>query len=422
MNDIEIERLIVAETERQRDGLEMIPSENHTSLDVLKALGSRLTDKYAEGYPGMRYYGGCEFVDQIENIARERAKKLFGVSHANVQAYSGSPANMAVYYALLNPGDTIMGLELYFGGHMTHGLKVNFSGTLYNSVQYRTGKDGFLDYEAMAELAQQHKPKLIVVGATAYPRTYDWEKLRVIANICDAYLVADISHIAGLVVGGQHPSPAGIADVITTTTHKTLRGPRGALILCNGNPSNPLKKVERTRENLPTLIDRAIIPGLQGGPHNHQTAAIAVALREASQPAFKQYAAQIVKNAKRLAERLSDKGYALVTGGTDNHLLLIDLTNKGVSGKAAEAALGQAGITVNKNTVPFDPRPPFDPSGIRLGTPALTTRGLTETEMDQVADWIDAAITARNNESKLTAIRYTIREFTKAYPLPGDKA
>lgn len=420
MNDTEIEELIRLEAARQRNGLEMIPSENHTSPDVLKALGSRLTDKYSEGYPGMRYYGGCEYVDRVENLARERAKSLFGVTHANVQAYSGSPANMAVYFALVDPGDTVMGLELYFGGHMTHGLKVNFSGKLYNSVQYQTGKDGFLDYDAIAALAEQHKPKLIVTGATAYPRIYDWQKLRDIADLCGAFLLADISHIAGLVVGGQHPSPAGIADVITTTTHKTLRGPRGALIMCNGESSNPLKKVPRTRENLPTLIDRAIIPGLQGGPHNHQTAAIAVALREASQPAFKDYAAQIVKNAQRLATGLMGYGYELVTGGTDNHLLLVDLTNKGLKGAEAETALGKAGITVNKNTVPFDPRPPFDPSGIRLGTPALTTRGLKEAEMDQVAQWIDRAITARNDDAALQAIHAEITEFTQAYPLPGE--
>ncbi len=421
MDDKEIEKLIIAETNRQREGLEMIPSENHTYPDVLKALGSRLTDKYSEGYPGIRYYGGCQFVDQIENIARERAKSLFGVTHANVQAYSGSPANMAVYFALLNPGDTVMGLELYFGGHMTHGLKVNFSGTLYNSVQYRTGQDGFLDYDEMARMVLEHKPKLIVVGATAYPRIYDWQKLREIADLCDAFLLADISHIAGLVVGDQHPSPAGIADVITTTTHKTLRGPRGALIMANGKPSNPLKKVKRTRENIPTLIDRAIIPGLQGGPHNHQTAAIAVALREAAKPEFKEYAAQIVKNAKRLADRLMDKGYSLVTGGTDNHLLLIDLSNKDVVGKEAEAALGLAGITVNKNTVPFDPRPPFDPSGIRLGTPALTTRGMKESEMDQVAAWIDQAIQNRGNDEKLAKIHAEVKELAKHFPLPGEK-
>ncbi|MBP7760559.1 serine hydroxymethyltransferase [Candidatus Saccharibacteria bacterium] len=420
MKDVAIEKLIQLETARQRDGLEMIPSENHTSTDVLAALGSRLTDKYSEGYPGIRYYGGCQYVDEVENLARDRAKQLFGVDHANVQAYSGSPANQAVYFALCDPGDTVMGLALYYGGHMTHGLKVNFSGTLYNSVQYQTGKDGYLDYEAIGAMAMEHKPKLLVVGATAYPRIYDWQKLRDIADSCGAFLLADISHIAGLVVGGQHPSPVGIADVVTTTTHKTLRGPRGALIMANGKPSTPLKKVERTRDNLPTLIDRAIIPGLQGGPHNHQTAAIAVALGEALQPEFKDYAAQIVKNAQRLAARLDTKGYQLVTGGTDNHLLLIDMTSKGVTGKEAENALSAAGITVNKNTVPYDPRPPFDPSGIRLGTPALTTRGLKETEMDQVADWIDAAVSARNDAKKLAAIHKEITRFTKDFPLPGE--
>ncbi len=419
MIDDEIRELIAAETNRQAEGLEMIPSENHTSAEVLNALGSRLTDKYSEGYPGIRYYGGCEFVDKVENLARDRAKALFGTTHANVQPYSGSPANMAVYFALVDPGDTVMGLELYYGGHMTHGLKVNFSGTLYNSVQYRTGKDGYLDYDAMEAMVREHKPKLLVVGATAYPRIYDWKRLRAIADTCNAYMLADISHIAGLVVGGEHPSPVGIADVVTTTTHKTLRGPRGAIILANGNPSTPLKKVPRTRENIPTLIDRAIIPGLQGGPHNHQTAAIAVALREAAQPEFKLYAQQIVKNAKRLAEQLTEKGYSLVTGGTDNHLLLIDLTNKGLKGADAESALGAAGITANKNTVPFDPRPPFDPSGLRLGTPALTTRGLKENEMDQVAEWIDRAVVAAGNAKKLAAIRQEIKAFVKDYPLPS---
>lgn len=419
MNDVAIFNLIQKEENRQREGLEMIPSENHTSGEVLQALGSRLTDKYSEGYPGMRYYGGCEFVDQVENIARDRAKALFGVSHANVQPYSGSPANMAVYFALADPGDTVMGMALYFGGHMTHGLKVNFSGKWFNSVQYNTGKDGILDYDAMAELVRQNKPKLIFVGATAYPRVFDWKKLREIADLCDAFLVADISHIAGLVVAGAHPSPVGFADVVTTTTHKTLRGPRGAMILCNGEPSYPLKAVPRTRENLPTLIDRAIIPGLQGGPHNHQTAAIAVALHEAAQPSFKEYGHQVVKNAKRLAERLNEKGYELVTGGTDNHLLLIDLTNKGLKGADAEKALGLAGITVNKNTVPFDPRPPFDPSGIRLGTPALTTRGLKENEMDQVAEWIDLAVNAHQEESKLNKIKKEIIAFSHDFPLPS---
>ncbi len=421
MNDKVIEKLIKAEVERQRNGLEMIPSENHTSADVLKALGSRLTDKYSEGYPGKRYYGGCEVVDKIENLARDRAKKLFGVSHANVQPYSGSPANMAVYFALVNPGDTVMGLHLYYGGHMTHGLKVNFSGTYYRSVQYHTGKDGYLDYEEIAALATKEKPKLIVVGATAYPRIFDWQRLRKIADSCNAWLMADISHIAGLVVAGVHPSPVGFAHVITTTTHKTLRGPRGALILCNGNPSNPLKAVERTPENLPTLIDRAIIPGLQGGPHNHQTAAIAVALHEASLPSFKVYGRQIVSNAKTLAAELTNRGFQLVTGGTDNHLLLIDLTNKKIIGADAETALSQAGITINKNTVPFDPRPPFSPSGIRLGTPALTTRGMKEKEMVIIAEWIDQAISHSGNESYLKNIHNNVKTLCQGFPLPGDK-
>lgn len=418
--DKEIADLIVAEGNRQRQGLEMIPSENHASAAVLAALGSRMTDKYSEGYPGKRYYGGCEFVDAVENIARDRAKELFGVDHANVQAYSGSPANQAVYHALLDPGDTVMGLELYFGGHMTHGLKVNFSGTIYNSVQYQTAKDGYLDYDEMERIAKEHKPKLLVVGATAYPRIFDWQRLREIADVAGAFLLADISHISGLVVAGAHPSPVGIADVVMSTTHKTLRGPRGALLLANGKPSTPLKKVARTKENLPTLLDRAIIPGLQGGPHNHQTAAIAVALKEAAQSDFKDYGHQIVKNAKKVAEGLTEKGYNLVTGGTDNHLLLVDLSNKNISGAEAENALGKAGITVNKNTVPFDPRSPFDPSGIRLGTPALTTRGMKEAEMEQVTTWIDDAIQNANDEAKLDKIHAEVKEFCKNFPLPSD--
>lgn len=416
-----IDQLIVEEVRRQSEGLEMIPSENHTSQNVLDALGSRLTDKYSEGYPGMRYYGGCEVVDKVENIARDRAKKLFGCDHANVQPYSGSPGNMAAYYALVDPGDTVMGLHLFFGGHMTHGLKVNFSGTYYRSVQYKTGQDGYLDYDAIQQMATEEKPRLLVAGATAYPRIYDWKRLREIADSVGAWFLADTSHITGLIVGGEHPSPIGIADVVMTTTHKTLRGPRGAILLCNGNPSTPLKKVERTKENLPTLLDRAIIPGLQGGPHNHQTAAIAVALREASQPEFKIYARQIVKNAKKLAEKLLKKDYNLVTGGTDNHLLLIDLTNKGVIGAEAETALGKAGITVNKNAVPFDPRSPFSPSGIRLGTPALTTRGMKEREMEQIAEWIDQAISNHSNDKKLAQIKAEVKELSSKFPLPSNQ-
>ena len=419
MKDTEIAKLIKAETNRQLHGLEMIPSENHTSPAVLKALGSRLTDKYSEGYPGQRYYGGCEFVDQVENIARDRAKQLFGVSHANVQAYSGSPANQAIYFALVDPGDTVMGLSLFYGGHMTHGLPVNFSGTLYRSVQYTTDKNGFLDYDAIAELATKEKPKLIMAGTTAYPRTIDWQKLRQIADSVGAFLAADISHIAALVVAGVHPSPIGVVDVSMTTTHKTLRGPRGALLLANGNPSNPLKKPERTAENIPTLLDRAIIPGLQGGPHNHQTAAIAVALGEALQPEFKEYGKQIAKNAHKLAEELMKRGFDLVTGGTDNHLMVVDLNSKGLSGKEGEKALGLAGITVNKNTIPFDPRSPFDPSGIRLGTPALTTRGMKETQMVQIADWIEQAVKSYKDEKALAKLHAEITEFALKYPLPS---
>ncbi len=417
--DKEIEKLIKAEKKRQADGLEMIPSENHTSEQVLAAMATRLSDKYSEGYPGMRYYGGCEVVDEVENIARDRAKKLFGVSHANVQPHSGSPANQAIYFALVDPGDTVMGMSLYFGGHMTHGLKVNFSGTYYNSVQYTTNKDGFMDYEAIYELAQENKPKLIMSGTTAYPRTIDWKKMREIADSVGAFLAADISHISGLVVSGDHPSPAGIADVIMTTTHKTLRGPRGAMILANGNPSNPLKKPERIAENIPSLIDRAVIPGLQGGPHNHQTAAIAVALGEALTPDFKKYGNQVTKNAQVLANELKKYGFNLVTGGTDNHLMVVDLNNKNISGREGEKALGLAGITVNKNTVPFDPRSPFDPSGIRLGTPALTTRGMKEKEIKQVAYWINEAIENNKDEKKLAKIHTEITAFTKDFPLPS---
>jgi len=415
--DPDIYELIQKETTRQGEGLEMIPSENHTSPAVLEALGSRLTDKYSEGYPGTRYYGGCENVDVVENLARDRAKKLFGCDHANVQALSGSPANMAVYFALLKPGDTLMGMSLYHGGHMTHGLKVNFSGKIYNSVNYTCKDDGYIDLDKMRQLAQEHKPKIIVTGFTAYPRLYEWDKYKEIADEVGAWLLADMSHVAGLVAGGVHPNPVGIADVVTTTTHKSLRGPRGALILCNGKPSNPLKKPEMTKENLPSLIDRAIIPGLQGGPHNHQTAAIAVALKQAMQPDFKDYAAQIVNNAKALAAKLLSLDFKLVTGGTDNHLMLIDLTNKNITGKEAEVALGKAGITVNKNTFPGDPRKPFDPSGVRLGTPALTTRGMKEAEMEQIADFIHQAITNHDNDEELNKVQQAVLSLTAKFPL-----
>ncbi|MBI4437792.1 serine hydroxymethyltransferase [Candidatus Uhrbacteria bacterium] len=415
--DPEVSQALNRELAREQEGLEMIPSENFVSEAVLEALGSIGTNKYSEGYPGARYYGGCEWVDVIENLARDRAKALFGVNHANVQPASGCAANIATMFALLEPGDTLMGMNLFFGGHMTHGLPVNFSGRYYKSVQYTSAPDGTMDFEAMLSLALEHKPKLVIVGATAYPRIIDWQKARGVADAVGAFLLADVSHVAGLIVSGDHPSPAGIADVITTTTHKTLRGPRGAMILCNGNPSTPLKKVDVSRENIPTLIDRAIIPGLQGGPHNHQTAAIAVALKEAAQPDFKEYGHQIVKNAKALASVLVRQGFELVTGGTDNHLMVVNLTNKNVSGKQAERALSLAGITVNKNTVPFEPRTPFDPSGIRLGTPALTTRGMHEAEMETIGSWIDEAITHASDETKLASIKMSVKEMTDRFPL-----
>jgi len=415
--DKKIYELIKAEATRQQDGLEMIPSENHTSPAVLEALGSRLTDKYSEGYPGKRYYGGCENVDKIEDLARERAKKLFGVDHANVQPYSGSPANQAICFALLNPGDKLMGMSLLYGGHLTHGWKVNFSGIYYNAVQYPTNEKGILDYDLMAKMVKEEKPKLLFVGATAYARQFDFAKLKEIANQVDAFLVADISHIAGLIVAGVHPSPVGFADVIMTTTHKTLRGPRGAVILTNGNPSNPLKPAERTRENLPTLIDRAVFPGLQGGPHNHQTAAIAVALKEAASKEFKEYGQQIVKNAKTLAEVLVKGNLDLVTGGTDNHLILADVTPLGTTGSKAEKALGQAGITVNKNSVPFDKRKPFDPSGIRLGTPALTSRGIKEPEMEMIGEWIIKILNNPKDEKLIAEIKKEVMILTKKFPI-----
>lgn len=416
--DPEVHSLVQKELDRQKNGLEMIPSENFVSEAVLEALGTIGTNKYSEGYPGQRYYGGCKIVDEVENLARERAKKLFGTTHANVQPYSGSPANQAVCFALLEPGDTLMGMQLYAGGHMTHGLKVNFSGTYYNSVQYSARKDGYLDLEEMHRLAKEHKPKLIIVGGTAYPRTYEWAKYKKIADEVGAYLMADISHVAGLIAGGAHPSPVGIADVITTTTHKTLRGPRGAMILCNGEPSNFLKPPpEKSRKYLPTMIDRAIIPGLQGGPHNHQTAAIAVALKEAMKPEFKTYAHQIVNNTRALAKVLLEGGFHLVTGGTDNHLIVIDLTNKNITGKQAEDILGSVHITVNKNTVPHDPRKPYDPSGIRLGTPALTSRGMKEEEMKLIGSYIATALDNPSDESLHAKIREQVLELTAQFPL-----
>jgi glycine hydroxymethyltransferase len=416
--DPDIYTLIQKETNRQSEGLEMIPSENHTSQAVIEALGSRLTDKYSEGYPGARYYGGCEFVDEVENLARERAKQLFGCTHANVQPHSGGPANMAAYVALMEPGETLLGMKLFHGGHMTHGLKVNYSGRFFSSVQYGCRADGYIDIDEVRRLAHEHKPKVIVSGGSAYPRQYPWADFSEIAAEIGAFHLADMSHVGGLVAGGAHPSPVGIADIVTSTTHKTLRGPRGAIILANGNPSTPLVAVERSKENIPTLIDRAIIPGLQGGPHNHQTAGIAVALKEAMQPEFKIYAHQVVTNAKVLADELRARGCTLITGGTDTHLLLIDLTNKNLTGQQGVDALSAAGITVNKNTFAGDTRKAFDPSGIRLGTPALTTRGMKETEMKTVAGYIDRAITHANDAVELERIHAEVKELCSHFALP----
>src|SRR5579864_3248422 len=370
--DPEVAGLIEAEARRQFQKVRLIPSENYVSLAVLEASGTVLTNKYSEGYPGKRYYEGQRYIDQIETLAVERAKALFGVEHANVQPYSGSPANLAVYLALAQPGDTIMGMSLPMGGHLTHGWPVSVTGKWFKPVQYGVRADtGRVDMDEVRDLARRERPKLIFCGGTAIPRAIDFPAFAEIAREVDAVLVADMAHIAGLIAGGAHPSPVGHAPVITTTTHKTLRGPRGAMILTDAEHA--------------TAIDKAVFPGLQGGPHNHTTAGIAVALREAAQPSFRDYAAQVVANAKALAAALLDRGFDLVSGGTDNHLLLVDLTSKGIAGKPAAKALDKAGIELNFNTVPFDPRRPFDPSGIRLGTPAITTRGLTEQHMPQLA-------------------------------------
>jgi len=406
---------IEGELKRQREGLEMIPSENYPSLAVMRACGSVVMNKYSEGYPGKRYYGGAEFVDRIENLAIERAKKLFGTSHANVQGYSGSPANMAAYFALAEPGDKILGLHLFSGGHLTHGWKVNFSAKFYSANSYSVGEDGLVNYDSLEKVAKEVRPKIIFSGSTAYPRIWDYKRVGEIARSVGAYYVSDISHEAGLVAAKLIESPAGHADVITTTSHKTLRGPRGAIILCNGNPSEPLKPPkEKTRENIPTLIDRAVFPGLQGGPHNNTTAGIAVALGEALRPDFKRYARQIVRNSKALAGTLIDGGLDLVTGGTDNHLMLIDLRKKEFSGKDFENALEVAGITANKNTVPGDARPPYVTSGVRLGTPALTTRGMREKEMEEIGEIISEI---GKNPSRARAQRERVRKLAGKFPL-----
>lgn len=417
--DEQIFSLIKQELARQQDGLEMIPSENYVSEEVLSALGSVLTNKYSEGYPGKRYYGGNEFIDQIEETARARAKTLFGVEHVNVQPYSGSPANHAVYMALCNPGDTVLGLSLPHGGHLTHGWKVSFAGKYYKSVAYELHPEThLLDYEKIRSLALEHKPRMIICGATAYPRKIDFKAFREIADEIGAYVLADISHIAGLIIAGSHPSPIPYADVVMTTTHKTLRGPRGAMILLPNKEDRYGTPDEKGKiKTLAQKIDSAVFPGLQGGPHNHQTAAIAVALQEAATPQFQEYGKQIVKNAITLAEALSKRGFTLITGGTDNHLLLIDVRNKNITGKDAQDLLDSVHITVNKNTIPFDPNPPLTPSGIRLGTPALTTRGFKEEDMKVVASCIADSIEQARDEKILDDVKQRVAKLCKKYPI-----
>lgn len=415
MNDSDVAALIDGEAARQANGLELIPSENYVSQDVLVALGSVFTNKYSEGYPGRRYYGGQEYTDKLEALTIERAKKLFRADHANVQPHSGAQANEAVYFAWCNPGDTILAMDLTHGGHLTHGAPVTRSAREYNFIRYgmKDVATGEIDYDNLRALALEHKPKIIIAGFSAYPRELDYEKFVGIGNDVGALLMADMSHIAGLIAGGvaKNPLDAGF-HVMTTTTHKTLRGPRGGLILSKGVVSNPLKKPEKTLQNIPTLIDRAVFPGTQGGPHMNTIAAKAVAFNEALRPEFARYAAQIVKNAARLANELQQRGFVLITGGTSNHLILADVYKSfGIDGKVAETALDVIGLTLNANSVPDDPLPPFRPSGIRLGTPALTTRGLTEDDMPRLAEWMHRAIMAREDASALEAIRAEVADF-----------
>jgi glycine/serine hydroxymethyltransferase len=404
-SDPEVFGLCRAEEQRQADKIRLIPSENYVSSAVLAASSSVFTNKYSEGYPGKRYYEGQEFVDPLEQLAIDRAKALFGASHANVQPYSGSPANLAVYLAFLKPGDKVMGLALPMGGHLTHGWNVSITGRFFTPVQYGVRKEtGRIDYDEVRELALRERPALLWAGGTAYSRLWDFEAMASIAREVGARFCADIAHVAGLVAGGVHPSPVPHADVVTTTTHKTLRGPRGGMILCKGDHAQ--------------AIDRAVFPGLQGGPHVHNTAALAVALREAAQPEFKTYAERVVSNARTLAAELMARGYQVVSGGTDNHLILIDLTNKGVPGKRAAKALDRAGIELNYNAVPYDPRKPFDPSGIRLGTPSVTTRGMGDAEMKQIAAWMDRVINEPTDEV-IEAVLGEVREVTRNFPAPG---
>jgi glycine hydroxymethyltransferase len=404
--DPDIATQIENEIIRQHEGLEMIASENFVSRAVLEAAGTVFTNKYAEGYPGKRYYGGCEFADVVENIARDRAKQLFGAEHVNVQPHSGSQANAAAYMALLSPGDCVLGLDLAHGGHLTHGHKLNFSGKLYRIVGYQVRKDTeTIDYDELEALAVREKPKMIIGGGSAYPRQFDFARMREIADKVGAYLVVDMAHFAGLVAGGAHPSPVPHAHVVTTTTHKTLRGPRSGLILC--------------KQEFAAAVDRSVFPGQQGGPLMHIVAAKAVAFKEALDPQFAGYARQVVANAKVLAEALAAEGYRIISGGTDTHLMLVDVFQKGILGSEAENALGEAGITVNKNAIPYDTNPPMKPSGIRIGTPALTTRGMKEAEMRVIAGWIAQALDRRGDAGALRKIRGDVRDLAEQFPLYG---
>lgn len=404
--DPEVADLIAAEERRQATTIRLIASENYVSRAVLEATGSVLTNKYSEGYQGRRYYQGQAQIDVIEKLAVERACALFGAEHANVQPYSGSPANLAVYYAFCEPGDTVMGLGLPAGGHLTHGWKVNFSGRYFKPVQYSVNRDDErIDYDEVRRLALEHKPAMIIAGITAYPRVIDFERFKSIADEVGAKLLCDIAHISGLVAAGVHPSPVPVADAVSTTTHKTLRGPRGGMILC--------------KQQHAKAIDRAVFPGLQGGPHNHTTAALAVALKEAHTPQFKGYAEQIVKNSKALCEGLKSHGFRLVTGGSDNHMAIVDLTPKGLGGKPAAIAMEKAGLVANYNTIPFDPRKPFDPSGVRIGTPSVTSRGMRESEMARIAEWMDRAVTHHDDDAVLAKIAGEVSELCRDFPAPG---
>jgi glycine hydroxymethyltransferase len=403
-SDPQIAQAIANEANRQHEGLELIASENFVSMAVLEAAGSVFTNKYAEGYPGKRYYGGCEFADVVENLARERAKQIFGVDHVNVQPHSGSQANMAAYMALLQPGDAVMGLNLAHGGHLTHGHPLNFSGKMYKIIPYGVRKDTeTIDYDEMEQIAVRERPKMIIGGGSAYARIIDFARMRQIADKVGAKLMVDMAHIAGLVAGGAHPSPVPHSDIVTTTTHKTLRGPRAGMVLC--------------RQELAAAVDKIVFPGIQGGPLVHIIAAKAVCFREALQPAFKDYAHQVVANARALARKIMDEGFRVITGGTDTHLMLIDVFAQGILGSEAENALGQAGITVNKNAIPFDSNPPLKPSGIRIGTPALTTRGMKEKEMVQTGAWIVEALRNHKDAQALARIRKQVLELAEAFPL-----